>query len=51
MEILDSMKGYLNKTFSKKDLSEAAYIITGTRRCYTNGFKPLSATAFGTIAK
>ena len=28
IEILDSMKGYLNKSFSKKDLSEAAYILS-----------------------
>ena len=27
MEILDSMKGYLNKSFSMKDLGEAAYIL------------------------
>ena len=27
MEILDSMKGYLNKNFSMKDLDEAAYIL------------------------
>ena len=25
--ILDSIKGYLNKSFSKKDLGEAAYIL------------------------
>ena len=25
MEILDSMKGYLNKSFSKQDLGEAAW--------------------------
>ena len=28
MEILDSMKGYLNKSFSKQDLGEAAYILS-----------------------
>ena len=28
MEILDSMKGYLNKSFSKQDLSEAAYTLS-----------------------
>ena len=27
MEILDSKKGYLNKSFSMKDLGEAAYIL------------------------
>ena len=27
MEILDSMKGYLNKSLSKQDLSEAAYTL------------------------
>ena len=27
MEILDSMKGYLNKSFPMKDLGEAAYIL------------------------
>mgnify|MGYP005839085135 FL=1 len=27
MEILDSMKGYLNKSFSKQDLGEAAYTL------------------------
>ena len=28
MEILDSMKGYLNKCFSKQDLGEAAYTLS-----------------------
>ena len=28
MEILDSIKGYLNKSFSKKDLGEAAYTLS-----------------------
>ena len=28
MEILDSMKGYLNKSFSKQDLGEAAYTLS-----------------------
>ena len=28
IEILDSMKGYLNKSFSKKDLSKATYILS-----------------------
>ena len=28
IEILDSMKGYLNKSFSKKDLGEAAYTLS-----------------------
>ena len=28
IEFLDSIKGYLNKSFSKKDLSEAAYILS-----------------------
>ena len=28
IEILDSMKGYLNKSFSKQDLGEAAYILS-----------------------
>ena len=28
IEILDSMKGYLNKSFSKKDLDEAAYTLS-----------------------
>ena len=28
MEILDSMKGYLNKIFSKKDLGKAAYTLS-----------------------
>ena len=28
IEILDSMKGYLNKSFSKQDLVEAAYILS-----------------------
>ena len=28
IEILDSMKGYLNKSFSKQDLSEAAYTLS-----------------------
>ena len=28
VEFLDSIKGYLNKSFSKKDLSEAAYILS-----------------------
>ena len=27
IEFLDSIKGYLNKSFSMKDLSEAAYIL------------------------
>ena len=27
MEILDSMKGYLNKSFSTEDLGEATYIL------------------------
>ena len=27
IEFLDSIKGYLNKSFSKKDLDEAAYIL------------------------
>ena len=27
IEFLDSIKGYLNKRFSMKDLSEAAYIL------------------------
>ena len=27
MEILDRMKGYLNKSFSKKEIGEAAYIL------------------------
>ena len=27
-EFLDSIKGYLNKNFSKKDLGEAAYILS-----------------------
>ena len=27
IEFLDSIKGYLNKSFSKKDLGEAAYIL------------------------
>ena len=27
MEFLDSIKGYLNKSFSKKDLGEAAYVL------------------------
>ena len=27
MEFLDSIKGYLNKNFSMKDLGEAAYIL------------------------
>ena len=27
MEILDSMKGYLNKSFSKQDIGEAAYTL------------------------
>ena len=27
IEILDSMKGYLNKSFSKKDFGKAAYIL------------------------
>ena len=30
IEFLDSIKGYLNKSFSMKDLREAAYIL-GTR--------------------
>ena len=28
MEILDSMKGYLNKSFSKQDLGEAVYTLS-----------------------
>ena len=28
IEFLDSIKGYLNKSFSKKDLGEAAYILS-----------------------
>ena len=28
IEILDSIKGYLNKSFSKKDLGEAAYTLS-----------------------
>ena len=28
IEILDSMKGYLNKSFSKHDLGEAAYTLS-----------------------
>ena len=28
MEILDSMKGYLNKSFSKQDLGEATYTLS-----------------------
>ena len=28
MEILDSMKGYLNKSFSNQDLGEAAYTLS-----------------------
>ena len=28
IEILDSMKGYLNKSFSKQDLVEAAYTLS-----------------------
>ena len=28
VEILDSIKGYLNKSFSKKDLGEAAYTLS-----------------------
>ena len=28
IEILDSIKGYLNKNFSKKDLGEAAYTLS-----------------------
>ena len=28
IEILDSIKGYLNKSFSKQDLSEAAYTLS-----------------------
>ena len=28
IEILDSMKGYLNKNFSMKDLGEATYILS-----------------------
>ena len=28
IEILDSMKGYLNKSFSKQDLGEAAYTLS-----------------------
>ena len=28
MEILDSMKGYLNRSFSKQDLDEAAHILS-----------------------
>ena len=28
IEILDSIKGYLNNTFSKKDLGEVAYILS-----------------------
>ena len=28
IEILDSMKGYLNKSFSKQDLVKAAYILS-----------------------
>ena len=28
IDILDSIKGYLNKSFSKKDLDEAAYTLS-----------------------
>ena len=28
IEILDSIKGYLNKSFSKKDLGKAAYTLS-----------------------
>ena len=28
IEFLDSIKGYLNKSFSKKDFGEAAYILS-----------------------
>ena len=28
IEFLDSIKGYLNKSFSKKDLGEATYILS-----------------------
>ena len=44
IEILDSMKGYLNKSFSKQDLGEAAYTLSikiyiDRSRCLIRFFK------------